>query len=101
MGVIFGLMPTISSFSRVRVSGDVNARVLVLRSIVVSLACLALALALHGCDAGPSASERYDVNYLDELMGIPKSNIARILLRLPEVAGNALVQTGLILLCGN
>ena len=43
-----------------------------LRSIVVSLACLAFVLALHGCDAGPSASERYDVNYLDELEGDSK-----------------------------
>ena len=66
------------------------------RSIVVSLTYLGLALALHGCDAGPSASERYDVNYLDELEGDSKLNIARILLRSPEVAENVLVQTGLI-----
>ena len=38
MGVIFGLMPTTSLFSRARLSGDVNARVPVQRSIVVSLA---------------------------------------------------------------
>ena len=73
MGARFGLMPTTSLFTRARLSGDVNARVPVQRCIAVSLAgCLGLASVLLGCDVGPSASERYEVNYLDELDGESK-----------------------------
>ena len=72
MGARFGLMPTTSLFSRARLSGDVNARVPVQRCSAVSLARIGLAIALQGCDVGPSASERYDVNYLDELDGESK-----------------------------
>ena len=58
---------------------------------------LSLSCGLVGCDFGPSASERYDVNYLDELGGRRRRDIARTLSRLREAAENGRVQMALIL----
>ena len=72
MDARFGSMPTTSLFSRARVSGGVNARVPVQRCIVVSLTLFRVRHRVAGMRCGPSASERYDVNYLDELDGESK-----------------------------
>ena len=53
--------------------GGANARVSVQRFIAVNFFALSLSCGLVGCDFGPSASERYDVNYLDELEGEAKT----------------------------